>query len=141
MYGDLQFTNNANGNKWKGKTKVFKFKAHELTYPECDFIMGFCGSAADLAEVATFYDYPELHKRPPKGRNLSGLVLTANREIFVFDHYSTWLRVNQPFLAVGTGSTYAIGAMAMGASPKEAVRAAMKHDIYTGYGTKGYALG
>ena len=34
--------------------------------------------------------------------------------------------------AIGSGSAYAIAAMDMGASAEDAVRAAMKRDIYTG---------
>lgn len=34
--------------------------------------------------------------------------------------------------AIGSGATYAIAAMDMGASAEDAVRAAMKRDIYTG---------
>ncbi|GAI22667.1 unnamed protein product, partial [marine sediment metagenome] len=34
--------------------------------------------------------------------------------------------------AIGSGSAYALAAMDMGASAEEAVRAAMKRDIYTG---------
>jgi 20S proteasome alpha/beta subunit len=34
--------------------------------------------------------------------------------------------------AIGSGAPYALAAMDMGASPEEAVRAAMKRDIYTG---------
>jgi hypothetical protein len=138
LWGDLQYTNNTNGNKWKGKTKVFKFKANELTYPHCDFIVGFCGTASDVAEISSFFEYPEMFKKPPRGRGASGLVLTENRDIFLFDHYSSWLAVAEPFLAVGSGASYAIGAMAAGATPKEAVKIAMKSDCYTGMGTKGF---
>lgn len=34
--------------------------------------------------------------------------------------------------AMGSGSAYAIAAMDMGASAEDAIRAAMKRDIYTG---------
>ncbi|MEE4626600.1 hypothetical protein V2K62_03170 [Pseudomonas alliivorans] len=34
--------------------------------------------------------------------------------------------------AIGSGSAYALAAMDMGASAEEAVKAAMKRDIYTG---------
>jgi hypothetical protein len=139
LYGDLQYTNNVNGNKWKGKTKVFKFKAHELTYPECDFIVGFCGTASDVAEISTYFEFPEMFSKLPKGRGASGLILTENRDIFIFDHYSSWLAVAEPFLAVGSGASYAVGAMAAGATPREAVRIASKSDAYTGMGVKGYS--
>lgn len=39
-----------------------------------------------------------------------------------------------PYFANGSGGEMARGVLALGASPEEAVRAAMKHDIYTGGG-------
>jgi hypothetical protein len=139
LYGDLQFTNNVTGNKWKGKTKVYKFKANPATYAECDFIVGFCGSASDIVEIATFFTHPEMFDKQPRVRGISGLVLTANKDIYIFDDYGKWLAMDVDFAAIGSGANYAIGAMENGASPRDAVRAAMKHDAFTGYGTKGYS--
>lgn len=45
-----------------------------------------------------------------------------------------WVKYNEPFAALGTGSEYALGAMAMGASAKKAVSIAMRFDPYTGKG-------
>lgn len=42
--------------------------------------------------------------------------------------------------AIGSGSAYALAAMDMGASAEEAVRAAMKRDIYTGGKVKTVAI-
>ena len=139
MYGDLQFTNTGTGNKFKGRTKVYCFNAHEDVYP-VDFIVGFCGVASDIVTAISYFSSPENYKRPPRIKGLSGLVLTAQKNIFMFDDYTKWLAVNGPYYAVGSGSAYAIGAMSLGASPEEAVRAAMKHDAYTGLGVKGFNI-
>lgn len=139
MYGDRQFTNHNSGNKFKGTTKVYSFRAHEDGYPE-DFIVGFAGAASDIVTVVSYFTSPEKFKSPPRVRGLSGLVLTASQNIFMFDDYQKWLAVDQPFYAIGSGSAYALGAMANGASPKEAVKAAMQHDSYTGMGIKGVRL-
>lgn len=137
MYGDLQFTG-AN-NKFKGTTKVYQFKGHPDTY-HCDFIVGFCGVAAEIVPAVSYFSNPDQYKRPPKSK-ISGLVLTAEQNIFIFEEdYTKWLAINQPFFAMGTGSTYALGAMEHGASPKEAVKSAMKHDPFTGMGIKGCKL-
>lgn len=138
MYADLQFTNMDSGNKWKGKTKVYKFKAKPDTYAFCDFIVGFCGNASDIVTISSYFEFPEMFDKPPKTKGISGLVLTADKDIFVFDDYTRWLAVNEPFAAIGTGANYAIGAMSSGKTPKEAVRVAMKHDAFTGFGVKGY---
>lgn len=133
MASDLQFTE---GNmKWKGITKIFKFPAHPNTFGECAFIGGFAGTASSLVAVAEFFSLPETTK-PPKIKDLRGLILTEKGDIFAFDDYGMWLRMDQPYAAIGSGAAFALGAMANGATPKEAVRIAMKHDAFTGMGVK-----
>lgn len=135
LYGDLQYTNGS--LKWKGKTKVFKFKAHPLTYEDADFIVGFTGAAGDVVSVSSYFSFPDRFPKLPRVRNCGGLVLTADRDIFCFDHFSEWMVVDQEYMSIGSGSPYALGALAAGASPKEAVKNAMKYDIYSGLGIKG----
>jgi ATP-dependent protease HslVU (ClpYQ) peptidase subunit len=136
MYGDLQFTNGS--NKWKGASKVFKINSPAVWH--CPFIVGFAGTASDLISVRYFFEDPEAFPKPPKIKQLEGLILTAEREIYVFDNYTKWLKVEEPFSAIGSGAMFATGAMGAGASPKEAVKVAMKSDIYTGFGVKGYRV-
>jgi ATP-dependent protease HslVU (ClpYQ) peptidase subunit len=136
MYGDLQYT--IASGKFKGRPKVQKFKANDHTYHE-DFLMGFTGSAADMIPVISYFLRPDLYDKPPKSR-VTGLVLTASGNIFVFDDYTKWLGVDQDYYAMGSGAPFALGALQSGASPKEAVKVAMKHDIYTGMGVKGYKI-
>lgn len=136
MAGDLQFTNIKDFSKWKGKTKVFKFKAHELHYPHADFIVGFAGTAADIIEVADYFDFPERWDKLPRVRGLAGLVLTADKKIFCFDDYAKWLKVEADYHAIGSGGPIALGVLANNGSPKEAIRAAMRHDSFTGFGVK-----
>lgn len=134
MACDLQFTDGT--TKWKGKTKIYKFKAHPLIYPVCDFIVGFAGTASDIISVAEFFSMPDVIK-PPRIRGIfRGLVLTEEQDIFTFDHYAQWLAVNDKYAACGSGQTVALGAMAAGASPKEAIKHASKHDAFTGFGVK-----
>lgn len=54
-------------------------------------------------------------------------------------YWLTWpffrmVQINEPFASVGSGSAYAMGAMAMGASAKKAVQIATRYDQYTGRG-------
>ena len=134
MACDLQFTI-SDQVKMKGKTKIYLVEPHELHCPE-QFIIGFSGTASDIIDVIDFYQCPERYKRMPSTRNLQGLVLTASGVIYMFDRPSHWLPVNAKFAAMGSGSPTALGAMHMGATPKEAVLAAGKVDPYTGMGTK-----
>lgn len=134
LYGDLQMTNGT--YKFKSNGKVFRFKAGD--YWQVGFIVGFAGTANGMFDVKEFFANPNGPR--PRVKDISGLVLTEGGDIFRFDHYLKWHSVDVPYCAIGSGQDFAMGAMALGASPKEAVKIAMKHDIYTGMGVKGYAI-
>lgn len=139
MYGDRQYTNSVSGMKWRGRGKVFRFKAHPRVC-DTDFIVGFAGNASEIVDVCNYFEHAEMFDRLPRVRNLGGIVLCSDGDIFKFDHYTTWLRVEQPFIALGSGAEYAMAAMDCGKSPQEAVRIASKYDAYTGMGIRGYSL-
>jgi len=135
MVCDLQMTV-SQAMKVKCRTKIYKFNPHELHFSIEPFMVGFCGNASEIVDVVDFYSRPEVYSGMPKVRNLSGLVLTESGKIFTFDKPQAWLAVDAPFAAVGSGALTALGALHTGASPKEAVLAAMKVDPFTGMGTK-----
>lgn len=135
MVCDLQMTI-AGSMKVKCKTKIYKFEPHELHFDIEPFMVGFCGAASEIVDVIDFYNRPELYKDMPRTRNLSGLVLTQSGKIFSFDRPQAWLAVEEKFAAMGSGAPSALGALHAGATPKEAVLAAMKVDPFTGMGTK-----
>lgn len=139
LYGDRQYTNQVTGLKWRGRGKVFRFKAHPRVH-EHDFIVGFAGIASEIIDVCNYFEHAELFNKLPRANNLSGIVLDSKGTIFKFDDYTRWLLCEQPFLAIGSGAPYAVGAMASGKSPREAVQIASKHDAWTGMGIKGYRL-
>lgn len=135
MCCDLQYT--VNGNiKTKGTTKIFKIEPHELHYPHEQFIVGFCGSASELIDLADYYYSPENYKYIPRTRSTSGLILTKSGKIYQFDSPGKWIVLADKFASMGSGSSTALGAMHSGATPKEAVLAASKVDCFTGMGTK-----
>ena len=138
MACDLQMTV-AGIMKVKAKTKIYKIKAHEMHFP-VDFLIGFCGSATEIIDVVDFYERPDIYQHMPKTRNLSGLILTADHVIYQFDHPGKWLAVDAPYSSVGSGALTAMGAMSMGATPKEAILAASKIDPFTGMGTKVFKI-
>lgn len=134
MVCDLQMT--IHGQiKIKAKTKIYKLAPHEMHFNE-EFIMGFCGAATEIISVVDFYERPELYKTIPRTKNLTGLVLTKSGNIFTFDNPGQWLAVEGKFASMGSGSPAAYGALYNGATPKQAVQAAMKVDPFTGMGTK-----
>jgi ATP-dependent protease HslVU (ClpYQ) peptidase subunit len=132
MACDQQATTGS-GTRLKLKTKIFRFEAGGV-FPT-GFIVGFAGTTNEWMEVAD-YLYDPANRNPPAMRNSEGLVLTDEGEIFHFSKADKWLLVEVPHFAIGTGSHFALGALESGKSPKEAVRAAMKHDVYTGGGVK-----
>lgn len=136
---DRQFTNFNNGNIWRGKTKIYQFDPHQDTYPVCKFMVGFAGTAQDFVTIAEYFSMPESFNKPPNTKGCLGLVLTENGDIFTFDNYTKWLRVEQPYAAIGSGAGYALGALAAGKPPSEAIKIASKHDAYTGLGIKTYS--
>lgn len=62
----------------------------------------------------------------------AGLIFCPNNDIVVYHHTGIELRSGLPFWADGSGQDYALGAMQVGATPEQAVRAAMVWDRYTG---------
>jgi hypothetical protein len=131
MVGDLQMTE-AN-MKWKCKTKIYKFPAHEATYPT-EFFGGFAGDLGVCLDVAAYLSMPDTFKPPRQAIN--GLILTADKKIFSFNYARTWMELDVPYAAAGSGMYYAIAAMDAGASPIEAMKIVSKRDPYTGMGYK-----
>lgn len=134
MACDLQMTQ-GNGIKWKCKTKVYQFDGSPDTYP-VDFMVGFAGTADDIITAVEFFSNPDSFPRCPNIKGLQGLVLTAKKDIFLFNHIAKWIKLDTPFAAIGTGTTAALGAMHAGVTPKEAVKAASNIDPFTGCGIK-----
>ena len=126
--------------KTKCKTKVYKFEPHELHFEYERFMVGFCGTASEIVDIVDFYERPDLYDHMPKTRNLSGLVLTESGKIFQFDRPDKWLAVEAPYAAMGSGACAALGALHMGASPRDAIKAATKIDPFTGMGIKVISL-
>lgn len=128
---DLQFSHSS-GYKFKGKTKLYEFPVSAL-YSK-PFTIGYCGDVAGIVPVLDWMADPM--QKPPKVKYSEFVVLTADKKIFTFSDPSQWLSVDQDFYAVGSGATFALGAMGSGATALEAVKAASKFDPFTGMGFK-----
>ena len=61
----------------------------------------------------------------------TGLVLSPEGELTVYENYYNVFPVDKPY-AIGTGAEYALCALDAGASAEEALKIAMKRDVYTG---------
>lgn len=137
MACDLQFTNANTGGKWKGKTKIYKMECPFICGQP--FVVGFAGGANDMLTIIDFFENYNPEVKPRRlsiGANSGGLILTQDGTIYRFSDPTKWILVCEPYAAIGSGMDYALGAMASGKTPKEAVKIASKHDSYTGLGVK-----
>lgn len=93
------------------------------------------GMAGDYASGERFFVWArggEQGRRPRLSKDFAALKLTKDG-IYVIDRDdTTWMRCKSDYFAIGSGRDLALGAMAHGASPLEAVKTAMKWDIYSG---------
>jgi hypothetical protein len=137
MYGDLQFT--TGDHKWKGTGKVYKYKPHSKTW-HCPYLVGYTGIVENLMIVHEYLTNPDQSPPKLKSGDCCGLVLTEEHEIYRFENCRRWMKVELPYDAIGSGGPYALGALAAGLSPKEAIKVAMQNDVYTGLGVKGLRI-
>lgn len=125
--------------KFRLKTKIFEYE-QPLLYPK-KFYVGLAGNVDKFADVLDWFVDPTQYKKPPTLGNGEGIILTADGKIFTFFKDPTnWLVIDQPTYAIGSGMHFAMGAMAAGAEPLEAVKQAIKLDPSSGMGTTHYKL-
>lgn len=70
-------------------------------------------------------------KRPTKTAEAECLLLKADRTLWVLGSGGKPFEIVDEFTAIGSGSNYAIGAMAFGATALQAVKIAAKHCVAT----------
>lgn len=139
MSCDLQFTYGGS-IKFKGTTKILTVSPKlcaEMFGVEKAYV-GFCGNADNWANVVGWFATPE--EKMPKLSGIELLMLTSTKEIFHATTLKNWLKIDEPFFAVGSGMPFAMSAMATGMSPKDAVKFAHKFDPSTGKEVKTYTL-
>lgn len=105
-------------------------------------LVGVSGAAGILGRVAVWFEnafqkdaiQPEFEDFPklPARCEVYGIAARPNGMVCVFsiDGICQW--VDTDFVATGSGNELAMGAMAMGASAREAVAVAAQFDVYTG---------
>lgn len=117
-----------------GKSKVFEVPqetAKALFNSERAFV-GFCGGANNISDALTWLH--DISRKPPKLNEVEMLFVTSKKQIFHANTFKSFLEISDKYFSIGSGSKFALGAMASGATPLEAVKAAAKLDPYTGMG-------
>ena len=89
------------------------------------------GGAGDLDKLLKFYDSVEKNGDFDDPIEVDVLELRADG-IYVYESTIHPVKVRGDFFAVGTGSAYALAAMHLGKSPKEAIEIASIFDPVTG---------
>lgn len=138
MAGDLQYSNSV--MKFKGASKIIRCPPNEMFGQKEPFLIGFAGVAGEMVQLMDFFLNCDAYGKPPRTKSTYGLIL--NKEgIYMFDHSPlTWMKIDSKYHAIGSGQSFALGAMATGATPKQAVKAAFNLDTATGFGVKELTL-
>jgi len=136
---DLQFTKG--NHKFKGSSKILSL---EGSVPQNMFgvdkcFIGFAGNTSAWGTIVSFFALGA-EGNPPKCKNIEFLMLTDKNHIHHSMDLRNWMYIPEKHFAIGSGSDFAIGAMAAGSTPKEAVMLASKHDTHTGLGCKVYSI-
>jgi hypothetical protein len=92
------------------------------------------GIAGDFNQALALIDFVcGRSESPPDFSGADVTVLQLRRDgIWTYDNSARPIRVDLPFFAVGSGGDIALGAMHMGAAPEQAVKAAIRFDVFSG---------
>ena len=88
--------------------------------------------AGDLDDLFKFFAWRRDGGDPPSGDEALDVLEVCTEGIFIWGKKLVRLWINEDSYAIGTGSQYVIGAMAMGAKPREAMKIATRFDSGTG---------
>lgn len=137
---DLQYT--YGNTRFKGKTKIFDFPKEKAQFVlKTDRVLaGVSGDAVQIAHLVEWLHDGEPTSKPPKLKKLQLLALTGDNKLYWGDGLSSFIQIDEPFWAIGSGMDFAIGAMKQGATPLEAVKIAAKSDVNTGLGFQEFSV-
>lgn len=133
MASDHQYTHGG-GLKFKGAHKMLVLeKEVALAFFDAKkAIVGYSGSADSIGSVFAWLSNPV--DKPPKVRNSELIVLTSNKQIYTSYNLGGWIFVDKPYYSIGSGSQFALGALAIGKGASKAVEIASGLDPGSGFG-------
>ena len=101
-------------------------------------LVGASGSAQILRKIKEIKSHVNILNRissilddDEEDHDFDIMVLLCGKK-FVFDNSVVPCEIYDEFFAIGSGSSLALGAMSFGASAEEAVRVAIKHNVFCG---------
>lgn len=95
-------------------------------------IIGIAGNIEQALRFVEWRRTPEAKPAFADNSNFAALELTADGGIIWWGAEMVGIPVEDEYFAIGSGSAYALGALAMGASPKDAIKIASRWDEATG---------
>ena len=100
-------------------------------------LAGLVGSSGNASHFKQFYTWVATNSerdRPKLDRedSFDGIHVKPDGSIFIYDRFMVAIPIhNTEFYALGSGREIAMGAMAMGAAPAEAIRIACRFDTHS----------
>lgn len=88
--------------------------------------------AGDLDDLTKFFDWRRDGGEPPSIEDGIDVLEVCDEGIFIWGKKFVRLHVNEEYYAVGSGAHYAMGALAAGCTPKQALSIAASLDSGTG---------
>lgn len=88
--------------------------------------------AGDMDDLQRFFNWRREGGDQPAFEDAIDIIELCTDGIFLWGKKMVRLPIGDEVYSVGSGSQYAMGAMAMGATPKQALAVAAKLDISTG---------
>jgi hypothetical protein len=103
---------------------------------------GYIGFAGEVGKWSTVVSWlSSMEGKPPKvGELMAFILLTDTKEIWHANDLTEWMKVKDPYFAIGSGAPYALGALANGANTLDACKIAAKFDPSSGKPFKTYKL-
>lgn len=101
-------------------------------------LYGVCGCYAEACNVVSWVnngchgDIPLPRVMDKDEHSFTCLIVDPDGSIRVMTAHGYEIMHNCDYIAIGSGQEYAMGAMFAGADAETAVRASIRHDIYTG---------
>ena len=135
---------------WDGKSIVadkqatsghLKVKTTKLVKLKNGWIAGFAGSLSEARVVEVWLNQGADRETKPTVENLSVMMVSPDgREVYEMEEQLELFQIEGKFHAIGSGERYAIMAMHLGKTAREAVKLTSKYDPYTGLGVTEFKL-
>lgn len=88
--------------------------------------------AGDLDDLERFFQWRREGGAPPNFEDGIDILEVCEEGIFIWGKKFVRLKINQDVYAAGSGAQYAMGALAAGCTPKQAITIAARLDTGTG---------